>query len=169
MLPHWSISRVWAVSVHLQDSVYWHVSWNMWVFNPLYSIAWSLFVPLGKYWIINCSILSTFACLALLRRLRFQASFYYLDSLPDFSTFPSSPWPLQFTTFFFFFFTFSKCSKGHWLITLYVSCVQHEVPTSIYITVCSPPKFSFHASPHSWRSLPVHPSAHQCHLSPGNH
>ena len=104
MLPHGSISRVWAVSVHLQDIVYWHVSWNMWVFNPLYSITWSLFVPLGKYWIINCSILSTFACLALLRRLRFDASFYYLNSLPDFSTFPSSPWPLQFTTFFFFFY-----------------------------------------------------------------
>ena len=168
MLPHGSISRVWAVSVHLQDIVYWHVSWNMWVFNPLYSITWSLFVPLGKYWIINCSILSTFACLALLRRLRFDASFYYLNSLPDFSTFPSSPWPLQFTTFFFFF-TFSKCSKGHWFITLYVSCVQHDIPTSVYITVCSPPKFSFHPSLHSWCSLPFHLSTHQCHMSSGNH
>ena len=168
MLPHWSISYVWAVNVHLQDSVCWHVSWNMWVFNPLYSITWPLFVPLGKYWVINCSILPTFTCFALPRRLIFNASFYNLNSLPDFSTFPSSPWPLQFTTFFF---NFSKCIKGHWFITLYVSCVQRDVPTSVNIAVCSLPKFSFHPSPHSWCSLPFHhhPSTHQCHLSSSDH
>ena len=85
-----------ALRVYLQAHIHRRVSWRMQELSWFYPFNWSLLLSLGKSWIFNGSLFSTFADLALLPSLVFNPSACHVNPLSSqihnlFLTFSAGP------------------------------------------------------------------------------